>query len=199
MPVLAPGVRGQTHLDDLISFDGTITTGGVAQLVLPQQPRRLALQIINTSSHQMNLGIGPAQATATLTSNAVSSVTVNNGGIGYTLPPAVVFCGGVVNGDYQTSPQHPAQAHATISGGAVTAVTIDDPGSGYVVAPLVYLMNPLPNLGGGAFLPSSTAGIPLTAGNFWSMSGSLLVPTSAVALYGTTTGDTFVVKVGGLV
>lgn len=199
MPVIATGIRGQTHLDDLISFDGTITAGGTAQLVLPQQPRRLFIFIQNTSSHTMMLGIGPAQAHATLTSNGVSSVTVDNGGIGYTLPPTVMFLGGLVAGDYQNSPSHPAAAHATLSVGSVSAIVIDDPGANYVTAPLVYLMNPLPNLGGGAFLPSATAGIQLLPGNFWSVSGAFLTPTSAVAVFSANTGDTFTVKIGGIV
>lgn len=200
MPVLAPGIRGQTHLDDLLDFSGTVTTGGTAQLVLPQQITRLSLYIGNTSgSDTITVGIGPPRPTATLTGSAVTSVTVGNAGVGYTVAPQVVFLGGLVDGDYRQAPSHPAAAHATLSGTGVSAITIDDPGTGYVVAPLVYLVNSLPRLGGGAFLPSATAGIPLPPGWSLNFEGSIIVPTSAVAIYGPNTSDPYVIKVGGLV
>ncbi len=202
MPVISPGIRGQTHLDDLLDFSGTIASGGTAQLVLPQQPRRVSLFIANSSATDtITVGIGPATGTPTITSGGVASIAVANAGIGYTVPPIVRILGGVAPGDLQNAPQHPAMAHAVLSGTAIGSFVIDDPGAGYssTILPYIYLENPLPNLGGGAFLPSLTAGIPLPSGFSFSTSGMIIVPTSAVAIFGPTNGNSFVVKVGGLV
>lgn len=57
----------------------------------------------------------------------VKTITVTNGGSGYTSAPAVVFTGG--GGD--------SVATATISGGAVTAVTITGGSGGYTSAPAI--------------------------------------------------------------
>jgi hypothetical protein len=203
VPVSQPGIRNQTQLDDLLDFSGTITTGGAAQIVLPQQLRRLSLSIWNTSAANMTVGIGPPRPTATLSSSTVGSITVGNAGIGYTVPPVVRLLGGIVDGDYQTAPSHPATAHATLSGTGIGSITVDDPGIGYKVAPLIYLENPIVGpfgyLGGGCFLPSISAGIPLPPGGGLNFGGSLLVPASALAVWGTNTNDAFAVKVGGLV
>lgn len=194
-----PGARGQPQLDDLLGFDGTVTLGGTAQLLVPQHPRRSYLFLQNTSSGNLLFGIGPATATATLTSGTVSSIAVNNGGIGYTQPPTVVLMGGIIAGDLQGTPIQgqpfrPAIAFATVSAGAVSAITVSDPGTGYLVAPYVYLHNPMPGLGGGAFLPSATAGV-LLAQNGSIVFESSAVPTSAIAVFGATTGQAFVCKV----
>ena len=201
MPVLAPGIRGQTSLDDRITIAGSIASGGVAQIVLVQQPRRLSLEICNTSAADVVVGIGPATATATVTSGTVASIAVANGGVGYTLAPKVRILGGLVDGDYQTSPSHPAVAHAVLTGTAVSSIVMDDVGVGYnsSIAPLVYLENPLPQLGGGAFAPSAVAGTIIGPGWTWSSGGLLLVPASAVALFGGTTGQTYTLAVGGIV
>ena len=203
MPAIAPGIRGQTQLDDLLDFSGVIAAGGAAQLVLPQQPRRLSLFISNlATADTITIGIGPPAPVATISGGGVTGISVSgNAGVGFTVIPQVVIAGGLITGDYQTAPSHPAVAHVTgLSGsGGISGITIDDPGAGYLVAPLVYLMNPLPHLGGGAKLPSATTGIALPPGWTFSTSGMLLVPTSAVAIYGATTSDTFEIKVGGLV
>jgi hypothetical protein len=200
MPAIAPGIRGQTHLDDWLDFSGTIASGGTAQLVLNQQPRRTSLLIANTSATDtITVGIGPATGTPTLSSGTVASIAVANAGIGYVVTPIVRILGGLIAGDLQQCPQHPAAAHVTLSTGTIASFVIDDPGSGYLVAPYIYLENPLPRLGGGALLPSATVGIPLPAGWNFSTSGMMIVPTSAVAIYGPTNGNSFVVKVGGLV
>ncbi len=193
-----PGIRSQSHLDELFNFSGTITSGNTAQLLLPQQPGRTSLFIQNTSSGNLLVGLGPATATATVTNNAIASVAVNNGGTGYTLAPQVQFLGGVVKGDLTTAPQHPAAAHATLSGDTVSTITVDDPGSGYLTPPYVFLRNPLPALGGGAYTPSATLGILLTPSWVFSASEMLIVPTSAIAIFGATTSQAFVCLVGGL-
>lgn len=196
------GRRGQEQNDDLWTFDGSIAEGGVAQLVLPIQPRRAFLQIENTSAtHDLFVGIGPATATATVTSGKIASVAVNNGGIGYTVVPQVRFLGGIVDGDYNLNPTSyapnypfkPAVAVAALSGGAVSTITVLDGGYGYLVAPYVYLENTRPYLGGGAFEPSATAGIWLEPAG--SVTYDTACPWSAVAVFGGTTEQTYVVKV----
>jgi hypothetical protein len=214
MTVFFPGIRQNTFLDDVLDFSGSIVAGGTAQLLLPQQPGRDYLSITNTSAtDSLYVSIGPAKATATLTGTAVTAVTVNNGGIGYTVAPQVIFLGGVRAGDYSLAPGStdkilgvqtagfPAQAAATIAAGAVSAVTVNNGGSGYLVVPTVYLVNPWPVLGGGAYAPAATAsttgqGIVIPANTTFTISG-MTVPASAIAINGFTTGDTFHVKVGG--
>ncbi len=74
----------------------------------------------------------PASATAAVASG-VTSVTVQDGGRGYTTAPAVSFVGGGGTG---------ATATATISGGVVTAITVGTPGSGYTSPPRVVVASP---------------------------------------------------------
>ena len=72
-----------------------------------------------------------ATATATLTGDAVSAVTVTDGGEHYksALPPTVTFSGGGGTG---------ATATATVSSaGIVTGITITSGGNGYTSAPTV--------------------------------------------------------------
>lgn len=203
MPVISPGIRGQTNLDDLLDFSGSVSVGGTPQLITPQQPRRLSLFIANLgAANTITIGIGPPKCVAVISNGSVTSITPNNAGIGYAVRPNVRILGGMIDGDYQAGPSVPAQAHAVMAGVApnqtISSIVIDAPGSGYLVAPLVYLENPLPTLGGGATIPSAVAGIPLPPGWNLSFSGSILVPTSAVAVFSPGT-DAFVCKVGGLV
>lgn len=81
------------------------------------------------------------KATATLTSDAVSSITVTRGGT-YSTAPTVTISGGGGTG---------AAATATVSGGTVTAISVTAGGSGYSSAPTV-------TLSAGAFT-TSTAGL----------------------------------------
>jgi len=199
MPAAFPGIRGQTQNDDYIDFSGTITSGGTAQIVLPQQIRRLSLYFQNLSTDVMYVGFGPPRPVATLSGSTVNAISVSgNAGFGFKVIPQVVIQGGIVDGDYQTSPANPATAHVNgLSGsGGITGITVDNPGSGYVVAPLVRLVNPMPTLGGGAFLPSTGVGIYVApSGGFFSMGGSLLIPVSALGVVAATTGDVFTCKV----
>jgi hypothetical protein len=64
----------------------------------------------------------------TLSAGRVVSVTVSDGGSGYTSAPTVTFTSGGGSG---------AAATATVSGGEVTAVTITAAGSAYTSAPTV--------------------------------------------------------------
>ena len=73
----------------------------------------------------------------------VASVTITNGGSGYTSPPTITFSGGGV-----TSPAQQAIAVCTISGGSISAVTVVSPGFGYTSTPTITLSSVL----GGAIL-----------------------------------------------
>jgi len=63
-----------------------------------------------------------------VTANQVVSVTVVNGGTGYTTPPTILFVSASGSG---------ATATCTVLNGAIQAVTISIPGSGYATAPTV--------------------------------------------------------------
>lgn len=173
------GIRGQRYTDHMFDASGTITSGGTSQLVLPVGLVRSSLLIENISDTDMYFGIGGATATSTLTSGAVSSVSVGNAGLGYSRPPLVIFLGGAFDGgrtsptytvassaDYP-SPSHPATAHCVMTGSApnqtVSSISIDDGGSGYLFPPYVLLLNdPLDPFG--SFNPSATAGVLLKSG-----------------------------------
>jgi hypothetical protein len=205
-------IRGKTALDDLLNFGGTIAVGGTTQLALVQQPRRLWMALTNNSAADaLFFGVGPARATAALTTGTVSAIAITNAGIGYTIAPQVRIQGGIFDGDYETAPGstgynqgqlfpgRPAVAVATIAGGNVNSITVTDPGSGYLVAPLIYLENPWPRLGGGAYAAAAGNGIAVAAGQTYTFTGSLYVPGSAVSVVGATGGDAFTITVGGLV
>lgn len=61
---------------------------------------------------------------------AIKTITVTNGGTGYTEAPTVTITGGGGSG---------ATAVATVNGGSVTAVAIVNPGSGYTSEPTITL------------------------------------------------------------
>jgi len=95
---------------------------------------------INTSApdpsailHIENFKGTPAIVTASISGGAVTGITINNGGSGYTSAPTINFYGGgpIVNGGSK------ARATATISGGVVTGITINNGGSGYTSVPTV--------------------------------------------------------------
>ena len=66
-----------------------------------------------------NLGTGA-------TAQQIASVTINNGGLGYTTPPTIVFTSASGSG---------AVAIATVLNGAIAGVTMVVPGSGYLTVP----------------------------------------------------------------
>lgn len=67
-------------------------------------------------------GLTDVQATG------INTITVGNGGTGYTTAPTVTFTGGGGTG---------AAATATVSGGVVTGITITNRGTGYTSAPTI--------------------------------------------------------------
>ena len=189
----------QNRRDYLFIADGTITTGGTAQLVLAQSQSRSYLLVQNLSNSPMWVGIGTASATCTISSGVVNAVTIVNAGFGFGKAPLVRFLGGgnAGNGSYLglnqpggASPSHPAQGLAVLSGGAVASVTIIDGGAGYVKAPYVQIMNsdldPY-----GAFVPSANVGILLNGqGDKLEYNGTCC-PTDPVSIISATTGDPF--------
>lgn len=87
-------------------------------------------------------GITGTSLTAVLTGDAVTSVTINNGGAGWNghptfpyIPPAVPPNPNTVLIRFEGGGGSGAQATATISGGTITSITVDEGGSGYVSAP----------------------------------------------------------------
>lgn len=64
---------------------------------------------------------------------SVNSITVTNGGSGYTTPPSVVFSGGGGSG---------AIATAVVQEGVVTQIIVNSEGLGYISAPTVSLVSP---------------------------------------------------------
>ena len=84
----------------------------------------------------------PATAVASLASGFVVSITVTDGGYGYTNTPQVRIVGGGGSG---------AQASAVVSNGVVTSITVTNSGYGYTNAPAVvidppYISNPILNI-----------------------------------------------------
>ena len=90
----------------------------------------------------------------------VGSITVTNGGSGYTTVPSVAVNAPAAGGGTAT-------ATATIDGGAVTAITITNPGNSYVAAPIVAITG-----GGGT---SATATAVMTANTPTTYSGQTCV------------------------
>jgi hypothetical protein len=192
----------------LYDFSGTITTGGVAQNLLPIQKGRSYLLIQNLSTGPLSVEFGPARAVANLSSGTVSSVTITNAGVAYTYPPTVQFLGGIVgsigfavpgsnnpnNNNAPISPGTLAQATATISGGAVTAINISNPGSGYLYPPYIELMHD-PRDPYGVAIPSATNGILLGTQYASIIFEATTCPTRQVSIWGATTGQAYCCKV----
>lgn len=207
------GFRGQTFQTPLRDFSGTITAGGTAQLVLPRIVGRVYLLVQNISSGPMAIGIGHPTATATITSGGVSSVAVNNAGMGFTYPPLVSFLGGARFGTSGTAnsfvdgvgggigfpnPTVQASAHAVMTGSAgnlsVSSIVMDNIGSGYISAPYVVLTND-PRDPYGCTTPSASSGIQLSSGSAPFIQENSVVTTDTVAIWGATTGQAFTCKV----
>jgi hypothetical protein len=81
----------------------------------------------------------PATATANMSGNSVSTITVNTGGSCYAFPPNIIFIG----------PGNGAIAQAVISGGAVTTVNVIEGGNGYTSAPTIVFTSGQGGAGGG--------------------------------------------------
>lgn len=196
-----PGIRGQIGVRDLtFRADSTIASASVPQLILPESWQRSFFEFQNISTATMFLEFGSARAHCGLTSGAVSSITVDNGGFGFTIPPTVEFLGGgnggnsavIGTGDpFGPAPNSPAKAHAVLTAGVVTSIVIDDPGSNYKAAPYVRLVNSNldfigcadPSIGSGSGM-TVFPGILITTKD-------LTVPTDQVAVFCATISSAF--------
>jgi len=77
-----------------------------------------------------------ATATATRTGSFITSVSVTDGGAGYTSSPAVSLSGGGGSG---------ATATATVSAGVVVSINVTSAGTGYTSTPTVSIAAPAPS------------------------------------------------------
>lgn len=196
------GSRSQQQIDDYFDSSGAITTGGTAQLLLPQRKSCSHLIIANNSTGVLMVQFGVPPATATLTNGVVTSVSVPDAGFGFLAPPDVAFLGGGNANDLASqgatmpgwpAPFNAAQGVATLSGGAINGITITNGGSGYLAAPFVYL-RPSRTDPTGVGTPSATAGLPLQAnGGSYYINGTSC-PTTAISIWGATTGQAYCVK-----
>lgn len=202
------GASHQQKRFPLYCADGTVTTGGTPQLVLPQMAFRSLLILQNTSSAALVFEFGSARATATITSGVVTSITVTNAGFNFTKPPVVTFYGGgkAGNGSYLGLNQYggespnaslgagrPAKAHAVLTTGAVSSIVIDDGGAGYAIAPAVILTNSDLDPYGCA-LPSATVGMILPNGVLPLQLDGTSCHTDPISVYGGTTGQAFLCR-----
>lgn len=210
--MILPNAAGQPGLHRAFRADGTLSSNSV--LVLPQAMTRCQFMIMNISAAPMYMDHGCARANAVITSGAVTSLTISNGGFGFTIPPLVTFAGGggqgtgvnqgnagiIANSSWNgrgllgspppsgTSPTvaRPAVARSVLTSGVVTSFIIDDPGAGYVNPPEVILTND-PRDPFGCADPSvgSGSGVYLAAnGGSYYLNGTAMWM-DAVALWGT--------------
>jgi hypothetical protein len=196
------GSRGQIVRDFMYDASGTITTGGTAQLILPERKTTSLILLQNISDTAMYVEFGSARATATLTSGVVTSISVTNGGFGFTKPPIVQFLGGGAgNGGPSLgcgepsypSPANPAKGTAVLVAGAVSSITIDNGGSGYKIAPYVLITNSVDDPFGCA-TPSATSGYELTASGGPLQLNGTACTTDPIAIFCATTGKAFLAK-----
>lgn len=147
--------------------DGSLSTTA-PKLILPRALSRSFLMIQNTGAATLRIEHGCARATVSLSSGALNTFTILNGGFGFTKPPIVQLKGG--GGQYVTAATGAAwdgrgqvdqwptpdgsnllvtpptqfrigKAHAVLTAGVVTSIVVDDPGAGYVNLPDVELFN----------------------------------------------------------
>lgn len=205
-----PNIRGQNNRDRIFDASGTITSGGTAQLILPEAKMRSSLLVENISDTDMLIELGAGRATASITTGAISSVSVTNAGFGYSLAPTVKFVGGAYPGGVTTaltlalpsdaswpSPQHTAKAHCVMTGSApnmtISSIVIDDGGSGYQYPPYVELSNNLLDPWGAA-IPSAAVGILLKAGGGSYTSNGTVCTTDQISVFCASSSKAFMCK-----
>jgi hypothetical protein len=196
------GASQQQNQHPLYRADGTLATGGTAQLVLARSMSRSYLLLANNSIGPLWFEIGFGSATATLSGSVVSSIAVGNAGFGYSKPPLVRLWGGGYPSNPNTpnyvglaqpngyAPSNIATAVATISGGAISAITVTNGGGSYVVAPYVSIigsdLDPV-----GCAAPASGVGILVPAGGAPLIWNGTCCPTDPVAVWGATTSQAY--------
>ncbi len=109
------------------AFLDTMIVNGTAYPRLEVTPQAYRFRILNASHDRfLNLQLYKARP-------IVSSITLTNGGSGYTDAPAVTFTGGNGTG---------ATATATVENGVITDIALDTVGSGYTTVPTVNIAAP---------------------------------------------------------
>lgn len=197
----------QNRVDQLFDASGTITSGGTAQLMLPQSKSRAHLLIVNNSSAVLYIQIGVLPGKATISGGVVTGITVPDVGFGFQAPPDIFIYGGGNSNNLgsfgATMPDWPppssaAQAIAVmgsspISGQNISSITVTSGGSGYLAAPYVNIVaksyDPT-----GVGVPSATAGIQIPANGGQIVYNGTTCPTSAISVYGATTGQAYICK-----
>lgn len=216
------GAENQQKRHYLYRADGAIASATLPQLIVAQAQARSMMFFQNISSAAtMWFEIGSGSATATLTGSTVSSVTVVNGGFGYTKPPVVKFLGGgypVGSGDSRfptrntaylglnqpngAAPSDPAEAVAVLSSGAVSSISLVQSrygagsvgGSNYAIAPYVQILNSdLDPYGCADPSVGGGSGYMLGANQSLYWNGTA-TPTDPVAVFCTTVGAKFVFR-----
>jgi len=101
------------------------------------------IQSIDSGTQFTIVPAGWIPAGASVSSTVVSvldSITITNGGSGYSTPPTIIIGrGGTINGAFVNGETAGGLATCTISGGSITAVNIVSPGYGYTSTPIVYI------------------------------------------------------------
>ena len=90
-----------------------------------------------TSTPTVTLSAGGGTAAAIIGGAVSTTVTVTNGGSGYTYPPLVQF----QSPGWGTPPDLAAAGYCTLSAGAVSTVTVLQQGAGYGFTPIINLIN----------------------------------------------------------
>lgn len=201
-----PNTRGQQIRDYTYDASGTIATGGTAQLILPERKSTSMWFFQNISDTDMYMEIGSARATAVLTGGVVTSVTITNGGFGFTRPPRVHFIGGAsVGWNMQDSnylgageigypaPSNFARGHAVLTAGAVSSIVVDNGGASYANPPYVFISNSFEDPFGCAS-PSATNGIfiPAAGGSYYN--NGTAQSTDPLSIFCATAGKAFTCK-----
>ena len=204
-----PGMQNQTSRDLTYDASGTITAGGVAQLVLAERKSTPMLLLQNLSAVNMTFECGSARATCVVSGGKVTSVTVTNAGFNFTRAPTVEFLGGGRPGNTADvsagqpgydAPTVPAQATCVmasatpLAGNKVSSITIDNPGAGYIIAPYVWIKNSQLDPQGVATPTNAGAG-----GILLTPYGSLAIndmtnPVDAISVFCATISSAFTVK-----
>lgn len=204
-----PGSKGQSVRDFMYDASGTITSGGAAQLILPEHAYRTSLFIQNISSTVMYVEFGGARATVSITgTGALNAFTITNAGFGYTIPPSVHFYGGgslIKNPTYlcpglpgNITPGTSGSAHAVLTGGAVSSIVLDNTGLNYVKAPMVFLRS-IQEDPYGAAVPSATSGALLAPNGGSLFYNGTALTTDAISIFCSATSAAYCCKytIGG--
>lgn len=198
------GTKGQQRIDNLYDASSTIANGGTAQLLLPVNLSRSFLMIQNISDTVMFIKFGAARLTASMSGGAISSVSVVDGGFGFTnaiLPVIYVEGGGQsagtgftfvgvgqpgytppTVGSNNVATAHPARLKPVMASGAIASVTVEDGGSGYKTAPYLHVVNnqndPI-----GCATASATSGFLLAANGGSQTFNGTMCPTDAISIF----------------